>query len=100
MVAHPTDTPPGLWTTPDRAPSEPCQRLANGASVGTISRPSGSSESGTILKLAMPKGMPMIVTHSAMPVTMWPRASHQREDEHRTLPMQDPAPASWRSTVV
>ena len=33
----------------------------------TISRPSGSSETGIILKLAMPSGMPMIVRHIAMP---------------------------------
>ena len=43
---------------------------ANGLSVGTISRPSGNSDTGISLKLAMPNGMPMIVTHSARPVTM------------------------------
>ena len=37
--------------------------------LGTISRPSGSSEIGTILKLAMPSGMPMIVMHIATPAS-------------------------------
>lgn len=73
IVHHPTDKRPGLWITTRRSR----YREAKGASVGTISRPSGSRESGTILKLAMPNGMPMIVTHRARPVTMWLMASHQ-----------------------
>ncbi len=73
----------------------------NGWSVRTISRPIGSRETGISLKLAMPSGMPMIVTHSARPVTMWPMASHQpARISHRTLPMQEGAPASRRSTAV
>ena len=77
------------------------QRVANGLSVGTISRPSGSSDTGISLKSAMPNGMPMTVRHRAMPATMWVRASHQpARISHRTLPMQEGAPASRRSTVV
>ena len=45
------------------------QVAANGLSVGTISRPSGKSDTGISLKLAMPNGMPMIVTHWATPAT-------------------------------
>ena len=60
----------------------------------TISLPSGMSEIGTILKSAMPIGMPMIVTHSRMPETMWPMASHQpARMTQRTLPRNDPTPA-------
>jgi len=63
-------------------------------SLGTISRPSGSSEIGTILKLAMPSGMPMIVRHMAAPVTMWPIASPMPATTTQiTLPIADPAPA-------
>lgn len=68
-----------LWTTrPPPSASQPLYQpvcpppaeAVNGWSVRTISRPIGSSETGISLKLATPSGMPMIVTHSAMPVTM------------------------------
>ena len=53
----------------------------------------GHSETGTSLKLAMPNGMPMIVTHSASPVTMWAEGQPPaRQDQPRTLPMHEGAP--------
>lgn len=58
------------------------QRVANGSSVRTISLPKGISETGMSLKFAMPSGIPMIVTHRAMPVKMWPSASHQLYQDH------------------
>ena len=56
------------WPVPDEAGAA-AQTTPEYCSLDTISTPSGISEIGMILKLAMPSGMPMIVTHSSAPVT-------------------------------
>ena len=67
----------------------------------TISLPSGMSDTGTSLKLAMPSGMPMIVMHIATPVRMWPIASHQpARTTQTTLPRNEPTPAVGLATIV
>ena len=63
--------------------------------LGTILAPSGISEMGIILKLAIPSGMPMIVRHIAMPVVRWPMASHSPATINQmTLPSRPNAPVS------
>ena len=66
-----------------------------------MSRPKGSSDTGIILKLASPSGMPISVTHKSTPLTRWPSASHQPHSTiHNTFPIAEPAPASVRRTTV
>ena len=56
---------------------------------------------GMILKLAMPSGMPMIVMHSATPVTRCPMASHQPNRMiQMMLPIREPIPALRRGSIV
>ena len=69
--------------------------------MGTISRPSGVSEIGTILKLARPSGMPMMVRHMRTPVTRWPIASQiPATITQITLPKAEPSPAVCLRTIV
>ncbi len=69
--------------------------------VGTMSRPRGSSEMGIILKSAIPSGMPMMVRHSAMPLTRCPIASQiPAKTSQITLPMAEPRPALGLVTTV
>ena len=42
---------------------------ARQAADGSFPDPNGMSDTGIILKFAIPKGIPMIVTHRAVPVT-------------------------------
>ncbi len=52
------------------------------------------------LKFARPSGIPMIVTHSAMPAVRWPIASHQPMRMIQMMfPMSDPRPASRRTSI-
>src|SRR5579875_2096101 len=98
---------PGIRLTqrPD-APAHATDRMTSsqtedGRPVGTICTPSGSSETGMILKQASPSGIPMIVTHRAMPVSRWLTASHQPNSTIQiTLPTSDPRPASRRTSIV
>ena len=48
--------------------------LTNGVLVGTICLPSGIRDTGMSLRLAMAKGMPMMVTAMANAVTTCPMA--------------------------
>ena len=78
----------GLGARRRRAPDAITPSLRTAQATGTISRPNGNSETGISLKFASPSGIPMIVTHSATPVTRCSRASHQpHRTSHRTLPI-------------
>ena len=57
-------------------PVDACPDVESGLR-STISLPSGIRAIGISLKFAMAIGMPMIVMHKAMPVTMWVSAIHQ-----------------------
>ena len=53
------------------------------------------------MKFASPSGMPMIVMHSATPVTRCTSASSQPNKMiQMMLPISEPTPASSRGTVV
>ena len=79
------------------------QGVAHGAgrSTGTISLPSGISETGISLRLASASGMPTIVTAIAAALTRCPIASHiPHSSSQMTLPIKAPVPAPGRSTMV
>jgi hypothetical protein len=81
-----------LWTR---------ESAAMGASESTTSLPSGNNASAAILKLAIPKGMPMIVRNRAMPLAMCATASQRPAMRNQmTLPIIAPAPAPGRRTTV
>src|SRR6266568_4456810 len=70
------------------------------APVATIRTPSGVSEIGMILKLAMPSGIPIIVRQSRTPVTRWPSASHHPATIIQTIfPTREAIPA-WRRDSI
>ena len=82
-------SPPIGRSAGDRLPTK-----AEALSSRTMSLPSGIREIGISLKLAMPNGIPMIVTQSSSPVTMWVRASHQPAAMIQiTLPRKEKTPA-------
>ena len=70
-------------------------RSALGASTGTISLPSGISDTGISLRLASASGMPMIVIAIATAVMMCPIASHTPNStiSQMTLPTSAPGRA-------
>jgi hypothetical protein len=66
-----------------------------------MSLPSGMIEIGTILKSAIPSGMPMIVRQSSTPDTMCATASHQpARITHTTFPRNAHTPEFCFSTIV
>ena len=63
--------------------------------LGTISLPSGTSETGISLRLASASGMPMIVMAIATAVTTWPMASQMpNRMTQMTLPISAPGRGS------
>ncbi len=81
------------------------RRLARGRrssrSTGTISLPSGTSETGMSLRLASASGMPMIVIAIATALTTWPIASQMpNRSTQMTLPIRAPGRGPGLSTMV
>jgi len=71
------------------------------SSASTISRPSGKSDTGMSLRFAIARGIPMIVTASAIAVSTCSIASHQPAKMiHTMLPIADGAPAPGRFTTL
>src|SRR6476660_3779582 len=70
-----------------------CDRWVVTSSESTISRPSGTSDTGMSFRFAIARGIPMIVTASAIAVSTCPSASHQPAKMiHTMLPIIDGAP--------
>ena len=63
--------------------------------------PSGTSDTGTSLRLASASGMPTIVIAIAAALTMWPIASHSPNSSIQiTLPTTAPGRGPGFSTMV
>ena len=71
------------------------------SSTGTISLPSGISDTGISLRLASASGMPMIVMAIATAVITWPMASQMPNRMiQMTLPISAPGRGPGLSTMV